>query len=347
MSLTIVKSVAGSGKTQYIIDKIADTFKPILIVTYTNENKDQIISRIIKKYKYLPPNIDILTWFDFLSKNLAIPYCNLFKPGLTIEGFDFDTDPPIKKSIDDPYRYINSKNQIYKDRLSDLCYIISDKSTLPINRLSKLYKHIFIDEAQDLCGRDYDIVEKLIGSKFEITIVGDSLQNTYDTHHTRTNSAYSDIFNFLESRKIFCINRKLELSYRCSQEVCNYINKIWGCEILKSKGTHSGGRVTLVYRDNLNKFIANNNNLTALRMNKKHSVNTNINPIFNIGKSKGLEFENIIIYGTKDMISATKNKDVNQISKQQTKHLFYVALTRSKNNVGIFVDEATPAVPLF
>ena len=64
----IIESVAGSGKTTEIL-KMASMIKdrPALIVTYTRENKKEILSRI--KDSNLN-NIEVVTWETFLLKHL-------------------------------------------------------------------------------------------------------------------------------------------------------------------------------------------------------------------------------------------------------------------------------------
>ena len=351
MPITIVKSVAGSGKTKYVIDKALEINTKILIVTFTNANKEQLTSRLIKQNSFLPKNIDIMTWLEFLYKHLAKPYSNLFEKDLSFEGVELKVEPKNEKGVNKTnskwYKY-EKNNKIYKNRLSEFCSIMFEKSNFPVERLSKIYTHLFVDEAQDLCGYDYEIVKKLIESQIEIILVGDPLQNTYNTHNTTKNNQYKDIFEFLESKNIHHKKEHLASSYRCTKNVCDYINTLWTSLIIQSAKHSCESSITLVTDDNIEQFIAENNNITALIYDKTHKneVDNRITRIYNIGESKGLEFENVIIYGTKNMVIACKNKNVNNL-QSKTKNLLYVALTRSKNNVGVYIGNENESESLF
>lgn len=70
--------------------------------------------------------------------------------------------------------------------------------------------------------------------------------------------------------------------------------------------------------------------------NSKH-YNTNY-PVYNFGESKGLTFDTVLIYPTKDII--TWIQDHSHPLELTTQARFYVALTRAKYSVGIFWKEA-------
>jgi DNA helicase-2/ATP-dependent DNA helicase PcrA len=70
-------AAAGSGKTTFIIDEAIMKKAVALILTYTIENKNEIRRKIITKLGYIPPNIEVQTWFDFLLSNGVRPYQGL------------------------------------------------------------------------------------------------------------------------------------------------------------------------------------------------------------------------------------------------------------------------------
>ncbi|MGG3762399.1 hypothetical protein ABET04_05450, partial [Heyndrickxia coagulans] len=78
-------------------------------------------------------------------------------------------------------------------------------------------------------------------------------------------------------------------------------------------------------------------NITAL--NKfKTNLNKNINfDSISFGRSKGLSFENVLIIPTKEMENHIANGEHKM--SQQTLAQFYVAITRSRNSVGILSDK--------
>jgi len=61
----LILAVAGSGKTRLIIEKL-NTEKRFLILTYTNNNYELIKRRVLNKFGYIPKNINIIKFFDFL-----------------------------------------------------------------------------------------------------------------------------------------------------------------------------------------------------------------------------------------------------------------------------------------
>ena len=60
-----------------------------------------------------------------------------------------------------------------------------------IERISTLFKHIFIDEVQDLAGFDLEIIKFLLKTDSEIKLFGDPRQVTYHTHFS---SKYKKVF---------------------------------------------------------------------------------------------------------------------------------------------------------
>ena len=65
MDKRVVLAVAGSGKTQHIIDKLNEDSRA-LIVTYTVNNTVNIKNRILKKLGHMPNGVRVYTYFSFL-----------------------------------------------------------------------------------------------------------------------------------------------------------------------------------------------------------------------------------------------------------------------------------------
>jgi len=338
MSLTVIKAVAGSGKTHQIISEL-DTETKTLIVTYTEANRDQIINRTINRLGFLPKNITILTWLEFLFRDIARPYSNEFSTGMLLSGIDIYTEKKYRKlkmgvNQELPEYYLNSKNQIYSFQLPMFCTKMISRSNSVLDRISGLYSKIYIDEAQDLCGYDYEIV-KAISDKIETKIVGDTLQKTYSTHQTNKYSNYNTIFDFLDSERIAYTPICLNETRRFGKNICNFINEIFCDTNIESSIDDSDDEfVTIVDDSNLEDFI-NKYNPIALTHDKKRECHTKER--VNIGESKGLEYDAIIVYGTPDMtLVCQKTKSICNL-KPRTKNKLYVALTRARKVVGIYV----------
>ena len=69
----LILAVAGSGKTTNLIDKLNLTER-FYLVTYTVTNASLIRKRIIKRFGYLPNNIQVFTYFNFLYSFCIKPF---------------------------------------------------------------------------------------------------------------------------------------------------------------------------------------------------------------------------------------------------------------------------------
>lgn len=70
---TIYIAAAGAGKTTLIIRKAIELYKSgllegkkVLIITYTDNNQNNIRQKFLDEYGLVPKNIVILGWFTFL-----------------------------------------------------------------------------------------------------------------------------------------------------------------------------------------------------------------------------------------------------------------------------------------
>jgi DNA helicase-2/ATP-dependent DNA helicase PcrA len=70
-----------------------------------------------------------------------------------------------------------------------------------VDRLSRVFPNVFVDEVQDLAGYDLAILEALARSASRLLMVGDPRQVTYLTHHEQKYGKYADggIADFLRT----------------------------------------------------------------------------------------------------------------------------------------------------
>ncbi|MBK7669492.1 MAG: UvrD-helicase domain-containing protein [Sphingobacteriaceae bacterium] len=73
MDKRVIFAVAGSGKTTHIVDKL-NLESPVIIVTYTNSNVENLRERILKKFGYFPSNIKLQSYFSFLHRFCYKPF---------------------------------------------------------------------------------------------------------------------------------------------------------------------------------------------------------------------------------------------------------------------------------
>ncbi len=109
MDKQVILSVAGSGKTSFIINNL-DINSKAIIISYTIANTENIKSRVIDKFGYLPKNIKIFTYFSFLFSFCFKP---LFSRKLEIEnnmrvkGITYKSNPNFKTPKSSIYHYIS------------------------------------------------------------------------------------------------------------------------------------------------------------------------------------------------------------------------------------------------
>ena len=255
-------AAAGSGKTQFIVNRALEILKNnpssrILITTYTINNREEIRERFLMlNNKFIPENVSIQTWFSFLLQHGAKPYkYDVLGQDFDIRGIFFVNERSGKKCTKvDPITnkeypiywgekeninkyYFTKDNKIYTDKLSQFVFRCNEKSNrLLISRLSEIYTHIFVDEVQDLAGYDLDLLKLLLESGIKILMVGDPRQVVYKTHYEAKNKSYKDgkIKEFIEAK---CNKKKKEIceidektlnnSHRNCQEICDFASSLY------------------------------------------------------------------------------------------------------------------------
>jgi len=100
----VIFAVAGSGKTTLIINNLC-LEKKALIITYTNNNLDNLRTGIIKRWGYMPENVKLLSYYNFLYS-----YC--YRPFLsyTIRAKGINWKPNLNIYATNDARYIDDFN---------------------------------------------------------------------------------------------------------------------------------------------------------------------------------------------------------------------------------------------
>lgn len=340
----LIIAAAGSGKTTYLVNEaLKHTKDTVLITTYTEENEAAIRKKIIDIHKCIPANIIVQTWFSFLLQHGARPF----------QGKSFDKDikglilmnqqsAPYVKESDTAKHYFSGSQKIYSDKLSK--FVIKcdqDNDGAIINRLARIYTHIFIDEVQDLAGYDLDFLKMLFASKIDTLLVGDPRQGTYSTNNAKKNKKFqkSQIIHFFEddSMGIESDDTSLLINYRCVGPICDFSNKLFPGFPKAKTGNfenpeHSG--IFLVKKADVNHYLETFHP-TQLRYDKRTTVNEEYF-VRTFGDSKGLEFDSVLIYPTAPLIKWINNNNSDLAPTSRSK--FYVALTRARYSIGIIYD---------
>lgn len=236
---------------------------------------------------------------------------------------------------------LNTKMINYEDAL---CFIYL-KGMLNGFPYSNLIKQIVVDEAQDYNEMQYIILSKIF-KKASFTILGDVNQTINPYQKYDTLEVLTNILN--ENSKYV----ELTKTYRSSNEIIEYTNKILGLKHVSA--IRKPNHVPVRFRSDINDMVDDINTLkekynsvAIITKNKDESIKVyeflkdKIDGIslmednekeFNKDLvivpsylSKGLEFDSVISYTTKDNIY-TKDE----------KYLFYVVATRCQHELIIY-----------
>ncbi|WP_327427308.1 UvrD-helicase domain-containing protein [Streptomyces sp. NBC_01236] len=328
-----VIAAAGSRKTQHIIDcVVADPSKRVLVTTYTNENLHQIVNRLSAGTGVLPGHVTVMGWFTFLLNECARPYQSfvLGETGM-MGGLNFvgQRSRYIPKSRPQQY-YLDRGKSAYRDGVSAFSFEANRLSKgMVVDRLSRMYDHIYIDEIQDMAGYDLELLDLLMKSPIAVTVVGDPRQATFVTNNAAKNKQFkgSGIADWLSKRAELCLVENRVESYRCNQEICDFADDLYpDLARTVSKNTEITGHdgIFEIRKSDVPAY-AEQYAPVVLRYNK--NSDTCGLEAMNMGTAKGSTFDRVLIFPTAPMIKYCKTKDASQAGDRAK---LYVAVTRAK-----------------
>lgn len=342
---TVRLAAAGAGKTYGICCEALEEIRKdkcarVLMVTYTNRGAEAIRTELeAQNYGVSPVGIVVYTWYQFLLKELIKPYQTYITDINRLVSLDFTLEHSRNyASAGTAKRYITDSDNVRSEEASNLILLLDKRSDHRVfSRLERAYSSIYIDEVQDLAGRDIDILQKLFESSLSVVCVGDNKQATFQTHNTRTNKKKSgkNIFNFfweLQRKGIVQIQESLN-SRRFNHQICSFANTVYPNDNnmtsdMIEETEHDG--VFLIAKEDAMKyyefFLPQ-----ELRYDKR-TINTCGYNVVNFGECKGKTFPRCLIYANKTFISFLKGKELKAPEK------YYVAVTRAKYSNAIVVD---------
>lgn len=342
---TVRLAAAGAGKTYGICCEALEEIREnecarVLMVTYTNRGAEAIRAELeAQNYGVLPVGIAIYTWYQFLLKELIKPYQTYITGINKLVSLDFSLEHSRNYALaGTAKRYITDSDNVRSEEASNLILLLDERSEHKVfSRLAKTYSSIYIDEVQDLAGRDIEILEKLFALDMSVVCVGDNKQATFQTHSTRTNKKKSgkNIFAFfqeLQRKNIVEIQESL-CSRRFNSQICSFANRVYpNDKNITSDMTEETGHdgVFLIAKEDASKyfefFLPQ-----ELRFNKK-TVDTCGFNVVNFGECKGKTYPRCLIRANKTFIDFLKGKALKAPEK------YYVAVTRARYSNAIVVD---------
>ena len=354
-------AVAGSGKTTYLVTKALEVSgENVLITTYTEENEREIRRKIIEKNGRIPPNITVQTWFSFLLQHGVRPYQGSMNRNLfaTRIGFYLSSEKsacrnkdrgtgvrPIYWGKDNfPQYYFTKDWKIYSDKISHFI-LECNKQTggKVIDRISRIYQHIFVDEVQDLAGWDLEIIKMLLGTQSRILLVGDPRQVAYLTNHASKYRKYKNgkIREFIdtECHSLNCVidQETLNRTHRNNHSICDFSSKLFPqyersipCDCVECRRCTTDHEGVFLVKSNDKYNYINTYSPQVLKF--KSSKNSEMN----YGRSKGRTFDRVLIFPTSKINKWFR--DCESELAVTTRCKFYIAITRAKYSVGIIYD---------
>lgn len=345
MNNKLIIAAAGSGKTTCLVEEaLKNKDKRVLITTYTQANEAEIRKKIIEVNKCIPQNITVQTWFSFLLKHGVRPFQTAIYEK-KIKGLLLVNEQSAQYVSEDKHfekHYFTPDRKLFTDKLSKFVIRCNEKTNgAVVDRISRIYSHIYVDEVQDLAGYDLDILKLLLNCNSNILLVGDPRQGTYATNSAPKYKQFkkTQIIYFFNSRlkdSIEIDNKSLNTNYRCIESICTLSDKLFP----DMPGVQSGNKNTtdhdgvfFVREADAEKYLK-----TYLPFQLRDSRRTSVNdsyPVMNFGESKGLSFDRVLIYPTKPFLNwLHKGAELAPTSRSK----LYVALTRARQSVGIIYN---------
>lgn len=350
-SNTFIFAAAGSGKTTTLVKKaLQESRANILITTYTTENIRNIKDIFVQLNGVVPHNITIQTWYSFLLADMVRPFQNNLYTTHKITNMELVSgiSALYTKETDIQKHYFNKHTQaIYSDKIAKFSYNSNKKGdNCYITRLEKCYSKIFIDEAQDLSGYDFELIELFLQSKMEIILVGDGRQATYKTHYSPKHKTKTSLYQWFKEweNKGWGKLEELRESYRCSAEICKFADSFYpNLPSTISKNTKKVKHLGLFYiRPQMLLAYYQKYHPQVLIYDKKSKNKAKGLPTINFGMAKGKTKDRVLIIPNKIIDNYLASNDKSKVMNSCAK--LYVAITRARYSV-TFVTDVQVSVP--
>jgi len=333
---TVILAVAGSGKTTHIVNSLSPDTRTILL-TYTDNNFNNLRVKILHKFGYFPENISLYSYFTFL-------YSFCFKPFLWLEtrgkGINYEVPPSwtLRLSRDKKEFYFDKHNRLYHNRIAKLLEVYGVLSLIN-QRLEKYFDNLFIDEIQDLAGHDFNFLQSIAESKLKLLFVGDFYQHTFDTSRDGNinKNLHVDMETFIEKLRQMGLEvdcETLSKSYRCSPTVCTFISQDIGIEMASHRNEETTIHIIDTQADADRILKCNETIKLFYREHYKYACFSR-----NWGDSKGEDnYTDVCVVLNKNTFQKFQKNKLCEL-KPQTRNKLYVACSRARSNLYIVPED--------
>ena len=327
-------AVAGAGKTSMLINSLS-LAKRTLLLTYTDNNAQQLSDGIIRKFGHSPDNIMVRTWFSFVLNFLIKPFIISKAPAISRLLFPKNGAPRYVEGIQ---RYTTNDGGVFHSRAFEFVtkYVGKDKIR---NRLQRFFDEILIDEVQDFAGYDFDFIEFLGSVDVNVFITGDFFQHTYDTSRdgSKNKNLHGDFILYKKRLTVFYSidETSLSRSYRCPVEICNFVSSSIGIKMDSASRVKEVAPPKLLLDQQSIRNIIEDDSIKKLFRQECYKYNCNSS---NWGDCKGLSYDNVCVILNPNSAMLFKKGCLSQM-RPLTRNKFYVACTRTRGDL-FFIEEA-------
>lgn len=345
----IVISAAGGGKTTRVVDQaLGHKEGATALVTYTRNNVREIQLKAYGRVRAIPPQVEVVSWFSFLLRELARPYRAILHKR-RIDGIFWaeGKSVPLVPAAKTAQHYFHDGNRIYSDKLSKfICECERKSGGRVMRRLRQRFSYIIIDEVQDLAGYDLDVLELMLKSGIQITFVGDHRQATFATNNSPKHKAFAGpaiIKKFELWKKAGLASIEYEQhTHRCNQAIADLGDSFFPDEpktVSRNDTVTGHDGVFLVQAADVAEYVRRFSPQVL-----RYSVGTDCGPFeaMNFGESKGLTFERVLIYPHGPARKWLASGEPGDVQKSATK--MYVATTRARYSVAFVYDRKKCAI---
>lgn len=333
----IVLAVAGSGKTSLIKDELHRSGRS-LVLTYTENCKQNLRRRISNEFGHIPPRICVETYFSFLFRFCLRP---LLGDEFKIRGISWAPPPELTRNFtrNNSHRYLTRGNRLYSNRMAGMILAFDRMNELN-RRIARYFDTVLIDEIQDFAGHDFNLLSEMSVGNVNLLGVGDFFQHTYDTSRDGSvnRNLHKDIDSFrgkLKDANFDIDETSLAKSHRCSPSVCAFVEQNVGISI--SSHRNDATTVEYVEKDSHAEQLYRQSDIVKLFYDQHYAYTCNSD---NWGASKGNDsYKSVCVVLNDKTERLYKSGDLKSLN-ERTRNKLYVACTRARQNIYLVSESA-------
>ena len=370
---------------EYLLDDVISSF----LLSISDKFKKKIYYSFKPRYK----PYSIKNYKLFLEENTSNSITNIIKSCVLIIKTNNINIKELRANIFSKTEKIllyctniilNKYNKILKEnRLFDFDdLIIKATEILNKEKIASSFKHILVDEYQDISNIRLNFLEAMINkNNATLTVVGDDWQSIYRFSGSNI-KLFTDFNKYFKESKTFI----LRTTYRCPQQIIDSSSKFImrnkmqirkkvvshkKCTYNCIKKIYTGKPKQILYKilkkikQSESFFILSRNNFDIKNYKSKELYFNNDKVILNnkelkngrfltFHSSKGLEADIVVIInlvGNNNGFPSLKNNNLidkiinikEPIKYAEERRLFYVAMTRAKKMVYLIIDKVHPS----